>query len=78
MITILTKPTVSDTVRVKRPIITAEAKEFIVVCSRCGTIETIWVSADGLLVPTQKFNQYGGHLYHDCGADAACQLYRIS
>ena len=75
---VLTKPQVSSTGRETRPIIAAEAKEFIAVCPKCGTIETVWFTEDGLLVPTRKFRQYGSRLYHDCGSDKSCHLYRTS
>jgi hypothetical protein len=72
------QPQVSSTVRKTRPIIAADANEFIAVCPGCGTLETVWFTEDGLLVPTRKFHQYGSRLYHDCGADVPCHLYRIS
>jgi len=72
---VLTQPDVSSIVGKKRPIIAAEAQEHIVVCPGCGTIETVWFTEDGLLVPTRKFHQYGDWLYHDCGVGAPCRLY---
>ena len=78
MSAVLTQPPVIDAVRVKRPIIAAETKEFIAVCSKCGTIETAWFTKDDLIVPTRKFTQPGYRIYHDCGTDVSCHLYRIS
>jgi predicted nucleic-acid-binding Zn-ribbon protein len=75
---VLTQPQISSTGRKSRPIIAAEANEFIVVCPKCGTLETVWFTQDGLLVPTRKFSQYGARLYHDCGAGTPCHLYRTS
>jgi hypothetical protein len=75
---LLTKPQVTSTVRKKHPIIAADANEVIIVCPKCGTIETVWFNEDSLLVPTRKFRQYGARIYHDCGAGTPCQLYRTS
>lgn len=75
---VLTQPKISSTGRKTRPIISSEALEFIVFCPKCGTLETVWFTEDGLLVPTRKFSQYDTKLYHDCGADIPCHLYRIS
>jgi len=75
---VLTQPQVSSTVRETRPIMAAEANEFIAVCPKCGTIETVWFTEDSLLVPTRKFRQYGARLYHDCGLYVPCHLYRTS
>ena len=74
---LLTQPQVTSTVRETRPIIAADANEFIAVCPGCGTLETVWFTEDGL-VPTRKFRQYGSRLYHDCGVGAPCHLYRNS
>ena len=76
---LLAKPQVTSTVRETRPIIADEAfDEFMVFCPKCSTMETVWLTGDGLLVPTPKFRQYGSRLYHDCGAGAPCHLYRNS
>jgi len=75
---VLTQPQVSSIVRKTQPIIAAETNEFIAVCPKCGTLETVWLTKDGLLVPTRKFSQYGARIYHDCGADVPCHLYRTS
>jgi len=78
MSVVLARPHVSGTGRETRPIIAAEASEFMVFCPKCGTLETVWFTEDGLLVPTRKFSQYGARLYHDCGSDTSCHLYRTS
>ena len=59
-------------------IISTEANEFMVFCPKCGTLETVWFTEDGLIVPTRKFTQKGARLYHDCGAYESCYLYRTS
>jgi phage terminase large subunit GpA-like protein len=71
----LAQPQISSTRGKPRLIIAAEAKEFIVFCPACGTLETVWLTQDGLLVPTRKFSQSGVCIYHDCGAVTPCQLY---
>jgi hypothetical protein len=50
--------------------------EVIVVCPKCKTLETLWLSA-GLLVPTRKFRQSGNQVYHDCGSDEPCCFYHF-
>jgi hypothetical protein len=50
--------------------------EVIVVCPKCKTLETLWLSA-GFLVPTRKFRQYGRQVYHDCGSVEPCSLYHF-
>jgi len=51
---VLTKPQVSSTGRETRPIIAAEANEFMVFCPKCGTLETVVFTEDGLIVPVIK------------------------
>jgi hypothetical protein len=75
---VLTQPQVSSTVRKSRPIMSSEALEFIVFCPKCGTLETVWFAEDGLIVPTRKFSQEDARIYHDCGANVPCHLYRTS
>lgn len=50
--------------------------EVIVVCPKCKTLETLWLSA-GFLVPTRKFRQSGKQVYHDCGSIEPCCLYHF-
>ena len=50
--------------------------EVIVVCPKCKTLETLWLSA-GLLVPTRKFRQSGRQVYHDCGSNEPCTFYHF-
>jgi len=50
--------------------------EVIVVCPKCKTLETLWLSA-GFLVPTRKFRQSGNHVYHDCGSIDPCSFYHF-
>lgn len=78
MSTVMTQTQVSSTVRKTRPITSSKALEFIVFCPKCGTLETVWFTKDGLIVPTRKFNQEDARIYHDCGADIPCHLYRTS
>ena len=75
---VLTQPHISSTRRKTRPSISLREFEFTVFCPRCGTLETVWLSEFGVMVPTRKFNQEDGRIYHDCGADEPCRFYRIS
>jgi hypothetical protein len=60
-----------ETVQIKA----AEADEFMVFCPKCGTLETVWF-VENMLVPTPKFSQEDTRVYHDCGSDTSCHLYR--
>jgi len=75
MSVVLTRPRVSNTGRETRPIIAAEANEFMVFCPGCGTFETVWLGEDGLIVPTRKFFQEGSRVYHNCGSGQPCRFY---
>jgi hypothetical protein len=46
-------------------------------CPLCKSIETVWFE-DGILMSTRKFSQRGNLIYHDCGSDRPCRLYRNS
>jgi len=50
--------------------------EVIVVCPKCKTLETLWLSSR-FLVPTRKFRQYGNQVFHDCGSNEPCCLYHF-
>ena len=73
MTTLLIQPKNAGTIR---PLITADAEEFIAACPGCGTLETVWFTEDGMLVPTRKFRQYGANVYHDCGSGMPCCVCR--
>ena len=68
------KPTVSRTTRLS---VSANVKEVIAFCPRCKTLQTLWVT-DHRLIPTSKFSQNGGQIYHDCGSCEPCRLYRMA
>jgi hypothetical protein len=36
----------------------------------------LWFS-NGWLMPTRKFSQVNSELYHDCGSQEPCRLYRM-
>jgi hypothetical protein len=50
--------------------------EVIVVCPKCKTLETLWLSS-GFLVPTRKFRQYENRVFHDCGSTEPCCFYHF-
>lgn len=50
--------------------------EVMALCPLCKTFETLWFTGSRL-VQTRKFIQYGDKVYHDCGSDEPCSLYRI-
>jgi len=51
--------------------------EAMAFCPRCKALQTIWIN-NGMLMPTRKFIQAGSQIYHDCGSDQPCRLYRSS
>jgi hypothetical protein len=55
--------------------IVTEPDEFIIFCPKCNAFETVCLTEDRL-VPTKKFNQVGARIYHDCGSNEPCFLYR--
>jgi hypothetical protein len=50
--------------------------ELVVFCPKCKALETLWFT-NGRLVPALKFSQVNGELYHDCGSQEPCRLYRM-
>jgi hypothetical protein len=50
--------------------------ELVVFCPKCKTLETLWFT-NGRLLPSIKFSQVNGELYHDCGSQEPCRLYRM-
>ncbi len=53
----------------------APEKEMVTWCPQCGSVETL-MFAGNVLVPTRKFHQENGKIYHDCGTIKPCRLYR--
>ncbi len=53
-----------------------ELREYIASCTKCKTFETI-LFVGGRFVPTVKFTQMIGKVYHDCGAEEPCHLFPI-
>ncbi len=51
-----------------------QSGEATVFCPRCKAFQTVWLS-DNTLMPTRKFYQREGRIYHDCGSSRPCQLY---
>ena len=49
-------------------------KEYTASCPKCKTLEML-VFVGGELVPTLKFVQKNGRVYHDCGAEEPCRLF---
>ena len=52
----------------------AEA-EVVAYCPVCKAFQTLWFTG-GRLIQTRKFSQYGEQVYHDCGSNKPCHLYR--
>jgi hypothetical protein len=52
-------------------------RELVVFCPGCKALEVLWF-ANGHLIPTRKFIQIDGRVYHDCGFGEPCRLFRHS
>lgn len=53
----------------------ADVRELVAFCPGCKTLETLYFN-DGWLMPTRKFNQQRGRVFHDCGTPEPCRFYR--
>jgi hypothetical protein len=51
--------------------------ELTVFCPACKSLETIWFE-DGKLLSTRKYRQEGNLIFHDCGSNRPCRLFRNS
>jgi hypothetical protein len=49
-------------------------EEAMAYCPNCKALQTVWLSGS-MLMPTRKFYQIDGHIYHDCGSGQSCRLY---
>jgi hypothetical protein len=50
--------------------------EAVAFCPGCKAFQTVWINSDKLL-PTRKFTQERNEIYHDCGSNQPCRLYRM-
>jgi len=48
--------------------------EYLVLCPKCKTFETVWFFGF-TLIPTKKFVQRKGEVYHDCNSSEPCRLF---
>ena len=68
-------------VKERQPSIIKEARsglssdEVVAFCPVCKAFQTLWFTT-GRLIQTRKFSQYGDQVYHDCGSNKPCRLYR--
>ena len=65
-------PTIANNAKAIMP---SKSDEAVAFCPRCKTLETLYFLR-GHLIPTRKFSQNDGHIYHDCGSYTPCRLYR--
>ncbi len=49
--------------------------EVMACCPACKAFQTLWFT-ESQLMPTRKFSQHGDQVYHDCGSNEPCHLYR--
>ena len=69
-------------VKEQKPATTVEAgsgvlsDEVMAFCPVCKAFQTLWFTK-GKLMQIRKFSQHGDKVYHDCGSDEPCRLYRI-
>jgi len=50
--------------------------EVVVYCPNCKTLETLTLTRNRLAT-NRKFSLIDGRVYHHCGAEVPCRLYRI-
>jgi hypothetical protein len=53
------------------------AVEVMALCPVCKAFQTLWFTGSRL-TQTRKFSQFGERVYHDCGSNKPCRLYRIA
>jgi hypothetical protein len=70
MVLIKERPVISEKVNLN---ITPE--EVMAYCPECKAYQTLWFSK-GRLTPTRKFSQRNDEVFHDCGSNTPCRLYR--
>ena len=51
--------------------------ELVAFCPKCKNLQPLWFT-DDQMVQTRKFTQRRGEIYHDCGSEKPCRLYRFS
>ncbi|MFH1383147.1 MAG: hypothetical protein ABIH70_09710 [Chloroflexota bacterium] len=74
MVAILPRPNLID-IPVAEEGQSTSTRELVALCPQCKAFETLSF-VNGRLVQTRKFSQYGGEIYHDCGCNQPCRLYR--
>ena len=62
---------------VQGPVLEKRTGDLLAFCPACKSFETIWFD-EGTLMSTRKFTERGDLIYHDCGSDRPCRLYRNS
>jgi hypothetical protein len=62
---------------VQGPVLEKRTGELLAFCPGCKSFETIYFD-EGTLMSTRKFAQRGDLVYHTCGSDRPCRLYRSS
>jgi hypothetical protein len=60
-----------DVLKLGHEVHSGEAMAF---CPLCKTFQTVWINGNRLM-PTRKFSQINGQIYHDCGSRRPCRLY---
>jgi hypothetical protein len=53
----------------------ATPEELVVFCPACKAIQTVYFTLE-MMMPTRKFRQENGQVYHDCGSTLPCRVYR--
>jgi phage FluMu protein Com len=51
--------------------------EVVVFCPGCKALETLYFN-ESQLIPTRKYAQKMGGIYHACGSNEPCRLYSLS
>ena len=57
------------------PAAVLNVEEAVAVCPKCKAFQTVFLAGSALM-QTRKFSQKDGQIFHDCGANEPCRLYR--
>ena len=63
------------TVKAIKPIAPVQPDEYMVQCPACKTLETLYF-VYGQLIPNRKFFERDGHIYHACGTERPCRIFK--
>ena len=57
------------------PVASVQPDEYMVQCPTCKTLETLFFS-NGQLIQNRRFYDEDGHIYHTCGSEQPCRIFK--